>query len=89
MLRHSEYTPANSGVGIGVLNNITMSRDRACGFFMCKALLHLLNGGLCGGIERCAGLCVMVSGYANPVQFTTQLIGVSGGVNLTDEGKTL
>ncbi|QPB79866.1 hypothetical protein EHE21_10935 [Proteus sp. GOKU] len=68
-MRHSDITSAKSDVGIGVLNLSKRRIHRASGFFVCEIQLHLFNGGLCGGIERCAS--IRLGWYANPIQFTT------------------
>jgi hypothetical protein len=47
----------------------------------CAAQLHLFNGGLYGA-EQSAPVS-LIPGYANPVQFTTSEIGVSGGGSQT------
>lgn len=69
-MRHSDITSAKSDVGIGVLNLLLIGAYAAlCGFFICEIQLHPFNGGLYGGIERCAS--ILLGWYANPIQFTT------------------
>lgn len=68
--------PAKSGAGIGVPVIIRAHNTRhACFFVPCSYTPSMVD---CMGAEQSAPVS-LIPGYANPVQFTTSEIGVSGG----------
>ncbi len=74
--RYTVQAPYKAGAGIGVLKLSTAMYDAPASFYR----PHLFTSRLWWagrGTERCAGFAD--AGYANPVQFTTSEIGVSGG----------
>nr|WP_071591683.1 ash family protein [Pantoea agglomerans] len=73
---YSSSAAAKSAAGIGVLE-IIKAHNRASGFFVCIARLHLSMVGRAGASKDAPG--ALVTGYANPVRLTTNEIGVSRG----------
>lgn len=83
--RYISKATATSVARIGVLK-VTEAHNRAqSGFFVRDALSHLSMVGWAGEPKGSPGSSV--TGYANPVQFTTSQIGVCGGEckKLTEE----
>ncbi|MXG74694.1 immunity protein [Escherichia coli] len=68
--------PAKSGVGIGVPVIIRAHNTRHACFFVPRSYTCSMVD--CMGAEQSAPVS-LIPGYANPVQFTTSEIGVSGG----------
>lgn len=68
--------PAKSGVGIGVPVIIRAHNTRHACFFVPRSYTPSMVD--CMGAEQSAPVS-LIPGYANPVQFTTSEIGVSGG----------
>ena len=68
--------PAKSGVGIGVPVIIRAHNTRNACFFVPRSYTCSMVD--CMGAEQSAPVS-LIPGYANPVQFTTSEIGVSGG----------
>lgn len=75
--RYSSSVAAKSAAGIGVLK-VNNEHIRALrGFFVLSALSHLSMVGWAGASKDAPGS--LLTGYANPVQFTTSQIGVCSG----------
>ncbi|EMJ8567458.1 ash family protein [Escherichia coli] len=70
-------SPAKSGVGIGVLHLHTATQTRRASFLLSQHNHTQIMVG-CVGASHEAPVSVC-AGYANPAQFTTSEIGVSGG----------
>ncbi|MGK1250772.1 host cell division inhibitor Icd-like protein [Klebsiella pneumoniae] len=68
--------PAKSGAGIGVPVIIRAHNTRHACFFVPRSYTPSMVD--CMGAEQSAPVS-LIPGYANPVQFTTSEIGVSGG----------
>ena len=68
--------PAKSGAGIGVQVIIRAHNTRHACFFVPRSYTPSMVD--CMGAEQSAPVS-LIPGYANPVQFTTSEIGVSGG----------
>ncbi|WP_281350988.1 ash family protein [Budvicia diplopodorum] len=68
--------PAKSGAGIGLLNIIPATYD-ALASFLCRAFGYTSMVGWAGA-SKDAPVSGM-AGKTNPVQFTTQKIGLFGG----------
>lgn len=68
--------PAKSGAGIGVPVIIRAHNTRHACFFVPRSYTRPMVD--CMGAEQSAPVS-LIPGYANPVQFTTSEIGVSGG----------
>ena len=68
--------PAKSGAGIGVPVIIRAHNTRRACFFVPRSYTPSMVD--CMGAEQSAPVS-LIPGYANPVQFTTSEIGVSGG----------
>ncbi|QIY09445.1 peptidase [Plesiomonas shigelloides] len=75
--RYSSSVAAKSAAGIGVLKVKTAHNRAQSGFFVRDALSHLSMVGWAGEPKGSPGS--VLTGYANPVQFTTSQIGVCGG----------
>lgn len=74
--RYTVQAPYKAGDGIGVLEMLSAIYDAPASFIVCVCA-HPNYGGLDGAPK---GAPVSDNaGYANPVQFTTSEIGVSGG----------
>ncbi|MEN2732328.1 ash family protein [Escherichia coli] len=75
--RYTVSAPYKAGAGIGVLKLSTAMYDAPASFYR----PHLLTSRLwwAGRGHRKVRRCSVDAGYANPVQFTTSEIGVSGG----------
>ena len=76
--------PAKSGVGIGVPVIIRAHNTRHACFFVPRSYTRSM--GDCMGAEQSAPVS-LIPGYANPVQFTTSEIGVSGGGSQNHESE--
>lgn len=74
--RYTALAAAKSVAGFDSLKSST-AHNRASGFFTRIAQAHPNYGGLCGGIERCAGICGSRS--VNPAQFTTSCLTAARG----------
>lgn len=73
--------PAKSGAGIGVLELIKAIYD-APASFLSSAFAHIKVMVGWAGASKDAPVS-LITGYANPVQFTTSEIGVSGGGSIS------
>lgn len=69
------HASAKSGVGISLSNDMGAHARLSVFFYLCGTAT--LNGGLGGGIERCAGF--LYPGKANLVQLTTSKISLFSG----------
>ncbi|EIA0306106.1 host cell division inhibitor Icd-like protein [Escherichia coli] len=76
--------PAKSGVGIGVPVIIRAHNTRHACFFVPRSYTCSMVD--CMGAEQSAPVS-LIPGYANPVQFTTSEIGVSGGGSQNHESE--
>ena len=76
--------PAKSGVGIGVPVIIRAHNTRHACFFVPRSYTRSMVD--CMGAEQSAPVS-LIPGYANPVQFTTSEIGVSGGGSQNHESE--
>ena len=76
--------PAKSGAGIGVPVIIRAHNTRHACFFVPRSYTPSMVD--CMGAEQSAPVS-LIPGYANPVQFTTSEIGVSGGGYLDHESE--
>ena len=76
--------PAKSGVGIGVPVIIRAHNTRHACFFVPRSYTPSMVD--CMGAEQSAPVS-LIPGYANPVQFTTSEIGVSGGGSQNHESE--
>ena len=76
--------PARSGVGIGVPVIIRAHNTRHACFFVPRSYTCSMVD--CMGAEQSAPVS-LIPGYANPVQFTTSEIGVSGGGSQNHESE--
>ncbi|MEG0716096.1 MAG: Rha family transcriptional regulator [Hafnia sp.] len=75
--RYTVQAPAKSGVGIGVLEIHTATNDASASFLLSQlGYIQIMVGWV--GAPQGAPVSVC-AGYANPAQFTTSEIGVSGG----------
>lgn len=75
--RYTVQAPAKSGVGIGVLEIHTATNDAPASFLLSQlGYIQIMVGWV--GAPQGAPVSVC-AGYANPAQFTTSEIGVSGG----------
>ncbi|MGS3448230.1 host cell division inhibitor Icd-like protein [Klebsiella electrica] len=76
--------PAKSGAGIGVPVIIRAHNTRHACFFVPRSYTCSMVD--CMGAEQSAPVS-LIPGYANPVQFTTSEIGVSGGGSQNHESE--
>ncbi len=76
--------PAKSGAGIGVPVIIRAHNTRHACFFVPRSYTRSMVD--CMGAEQSAPVS-LIPGYANPVQFTTSEIGVSGGGSQNHESE--
>ena len=76
--------PAKSGAGIGVPVIIRAHNTRYACFFVPRSYTRSMVD--CMGAEQSAPVS-LIPGYANPVQFTTSEIGVSGGGSQNHESE--
>ena len=76
--------PAKSGAGIGVPVIIRTHNTRHACFFVPRSYTRSMVD--CMGAEQSAPVS-LIPGYANPVQFTTSEIGVSGGGSQNHESE--
>lgn len=76
--------PEKSGVGIGVPVIIRAHNTRHACFFVPRSYTRSMVD--CMGAEQSAPVS-LIPGYANPVQFTTSEIGVSGGGSQNHESE--
>ena len=76
--------PAKSGAGIGVPVIIRAHNTRHACFFVPRSYTPSMVD--CMGAEQSAPVS-LIPGYANPVQFTTSEIGVSGGGSQNHESE--
>lgn len=76
--------PAKSGAGVSV-PVFVRAHNRASGFFVCEALLHLSMVGCAGASHEAPGS--LATGNANSVQSTTSKVSVfcGGLTNLSQE----
>nr|WP_250668139.1 ash family protein [Escherichia coli] len=82
--RYTVQAPYKAGVGIGVLELIKAIYD-APASFLSSAFAHIKV--MVGWVGAPKGAPVSVcAGYANPAQFTTSEIGVSGGGSIAYGG---
>ena len=77
--RYTVQAPYKAGAGIGVLELIKAIYD-APASFLSSAFAHIKVMVGWAGASKDAPVS-LITGYANPVQFTTSEIGVSGGGN--------
>lgn len=72
---------AKSGAGIGVPDMHKATQTRPASFLLSQnSHTQIMVGCMGASHEAPVSLC---AGYANPVQFTTSEIGVSGGENIS------
>ncbi|MEK8595166.1 ash family protein, partial [Escherichia coli] len=79
--RYTVQAPYKAGAGIGVLELIKAIYD-APASFLSSAFAHIKVMVGWAGASKDAPVS-LITGYANPVQFTTSEIGVSGGGSIS------